>query len=80
MNSTNPTGRSRFTPLQVLSRGYECSFICDKGLTKNRGFAEIGYRWQPHILTEIGYLNQFVNTANINRVNHILSLNLFLEF
>ena len=51
-----------------------------QGFDQNRGFAGIGYRWQSHILTEIGYLNQFVNTANTDRMNHILSLNLFLDF
>jgi hypothetical protein len=51
-----------------------------QGFDQNRGFAGIGYRWQPQILTEIGYLNQFINTATTDRMNHILSLNLFLDF
>lgn len=29
---------------------------------------------------EIGYLNQYINTAGTNRMNHILSLNVFLDF
>ncbi|MEK7349240.1 MAG: DUF2490 domain-containing protein, partial [Nitrospirota bacterium] len=45
-----------------------------QGLDQNRGFAGIGYRWQPHILTEIGYLNQYVNLRNTDLMNHILSL------
>lgn len=51
-----------------------------QGFDQNRGFAGIGYRWQPQILTEIGYLTQYINTANTDRMNHILSLNLFLDF
>lgn len=51
-----------------------------KGFDQNRGFAGLGYRWQPHILTEIGYLNQFICTASTDRMNHILSLNVFLDF
>lgn len=51
-----------------------------QGFDQNRGFAGLGYRWQPQILTEIGYLNQYINTANTDRMNHILSLNLFLDF
>jgi hypothetical protein len=51
-----------------------------QGFDQNRGFAGIGYRWTPVILTEVGYLNQYINTANTDRMNHILSLNLFLDF
>ena len=51
-----------------------------QGFDQNRGFAGLGYRWQPHILTEIGYINQYINTANTDPMNHILSLNLFLDF
>lgn len=51
-----------------------------QGFDQNRGFAGIGYRWQSHILTEIGYLNQYINAVNTDRMNHILSLNLFLDF
>ena len=51
-----------------------------QGFDQNRGFAGIGYRWTPQILTEVGYLNQYINTANTDRMNHILSLNLFLDF
>ena len=51
-----------------------------QGFDQNRGFVGLGYRWQPQILTEIGYLNQYINTANTDRMNHILSLNVFLDF
>lgn len=51
-----------------------------KGFDQNRGFTGLGYRWHPNVLIEIGYLNQYINTANTDRMNHILSLNLFLDF
>lgn len=51
-----------------------------EGFDQNRVFAGIGYRWHPSILTECGYMNQYIHTANIDRMNHILSLNLFLDF
>ncbi len=51
-----------------------------QGFDQNRGFAGLGYRWTPQILSEVGYLNQYINTANTDRMNHILSLNLFLDF
>jgi uncharacterized protein DUF2490 len=51
-----------------------------QGFDQNRGFTGLGYRWSPHILTEIGYINQYVHTVSIDRMNHILSLNVFLDF
>ena len=50
-----------------------------QGFDQNRGFAGIGYRLHPAILTEVGYINQYINTSNTDRMNHILSLNLFLD-
>jgi len=51
-----------------------------QGFDQNRGFSGLGYRLNPHLLTEIGYLNQFISTAKFDRLNHILSLNVFLDF
>jgi hypothetical protein len=51
-----------------------------QGHDQNRGFVGIGNRFSPNILTEIGYMNQFIQTAQADRMNHILSLNLFLDF
>ena len=50
-----------------------------QGFDQNRGFAGLGYRWHPSVLVEIGYINQYINTSNTDRMNHILSLNLFLD-
>lgn len=51
-----------------------------QGFDQNRGFAGIGYRVQPPILIEIGYMNQYINKANVDSMNHVLSVSLFLDF
>lgn len=50
-----------------------------QGFDQNRGFAGVGYRLRSPVLMEIGYINQYVNTAGADRMNHILSVNLFLN-
>ncbi|OQW34380.1 MAG: hypothetical protein A4E20_11270 [Nitrospira sp. SG-bin2] len=51
-----------------------------QGFDQNRGFAGIGYRVQPPVLIEIGYMNQYINKSTLDNMNHVLSLNLFLDF
>lgn len=51
-----------------------------QGFDQNRGFTGIGYRFTPIILTEVGYINQYINTTTRDRMNHILSINLYLDF
>lgn len=51
-----------------------------QGFDQNRGFAGIGYRVLPPVLVEIGYMNQYINKSTLDNMNHILSLNLFLDF
>ncbi|MBH0178189.1 MAG: DUF2490 domain-containing protein [Nitrospira sp.] len=51
-----------------------------QGFDQNRGFAGVGYRVLPPVLVEIGYMNQYINRATIDGMNHILSVNLFLDF
>lgn len=53
-----------------------------QGFDQNRGFVGVGYRYSPEIMTEIGYMNQYIQTqpgAN-DRLNHILSVTVFLDF
>ena len=53
-----------------------------QGLDQNRGFVGIGYRYSPEIMTEIGYMNQYIQTqpgAN-DRMNNLLSVTVFLDF
>ena len=51
-----------------------------QGFDQNRGFTGIGYRFTPIILMEVGYLNQYINTTTRDRMNHILSINMYLDF
>jgi hypothetical protein len=51
------------------------------GLDQNRGFVGIGYRFSSEIKTEIGYMNQYIqtHTAANDRLNNILSVTLFFD-
>ena len=51
------------------------------GLDQNRGFVGIGYRFTPEIKTEIGYMNQYIQThsAANDRLNNIISATLFFD-
>lgn len=51
-----------------------------RGFDQNRAFAGIGYRWNSNVVTEFGYMNQYINTTTTDRMNHIVSLNVFLDF
>jgi Protein of unknown function (DUF2490) len=55
--------------------------VSHQGLDQNRGFVGIGYRFTPEIKTEIGYLNQYIEThTNANdRMNNIFSVWLFFD-
>lgn len=52
------------------------------GFRQNRVFAGLGYRLDPgkHIAFEAGYLNQWFDRRNEDRMIHALSLNLFLNY
>lgn len=50
------------------------------GLDQNRAFLGIGSKLNQYTRVEIGYLNQFIDSSPNNQMNHILSLNLFLNF
>ncbi|NIO04570.1 MAG: DUF2490 domain-containing protein [Proteobacteria bacterium] len=55
----------------------------DSGFDQNRVFAGFGWHFGPsrHIRAAIGYLNQFVHkTSADDEINHILSINLLLNF
>lgn len=49
------------------------------GFDQNRAFLGVGYRRSPDapVRTEVGYLNQLVNTRGRDEMNHILSVNFF---
>jgi hypothetical protein len=53
----------------------------DHGLDQNRAFAGIGYNFDEHVKTEIGYMNQYIHKTNApDRMDHILSVNLLLNY
>jgi hypothetical protein len=60
--------------------GTDWSVLASKqGFDQNRGFAGIGYRFTPIVLMEVGYMNQYINTTTRDRMNHILSINLYID-
>lgn len=53
------------------------------GFDQNRVFGGFAYKFNPTVTGEIGYLNQYLNRRNSSRLDsmqHILSVNLFLNF
>ena len=55
----------------------------DSGLDRNRIFVGLG--WNPssvrYFKAEVGYLNQFIyNASGTDRIDHLLSVNVFLNF
>lgn len=57
------------------------NYGADDGFDQNRAFAGIGYNFDKHIKTEIGYMNQFIRKANNpDRMDNILSVNLYLNY
>ncbi|MCX8048282.1 MAG: DUF2490 domain-containing protein [Methylohalobius sp.] len=50
------------------------------GFDQNRAFLGIGWQPVPTTRIEAGYLNQFLDLPTLDRVNHIVSLNLFFNF
>lgn len=53
-----------------------------KGFDQNRAFIGMGYDFDKEIKTEIGYMNQYINRplTSINRNDHILSINFYLNY
>jgi Protein of unknown function (DUF2490) len=55
------------------------------GISQNRLFLGLGWKFGSSTRSgpaslEVGYLNQFINRPRVDRMNHILSINLFLNF
>ena len=51
-----------------------------RGKDQNRVFLGASYTFNSNTSIESGYLNQFVNTRNIDRMNHVLATTLKLNF
>ena len=52
----------------------------NRGNDQNRAFLGINWAFTPSASIETGYLNQYVNTRNIDRVNHVVATTLRLSF
>ncbi|MDO9139298.1 MAG: DUF2490 domain-containing protein [Methylobacter sp.] len=53
----------------------------DNGFDQNRLFVGIGYAFDAHAKTEIGYMNQYINKLKgPHALNHILSVNFYLNY
>jgi len=53
----------------------------DDGFDQNRVFAGLGYNYDKNTRTEIGYMNQYIRKAAApDRMSHILSVNLYLNY
>jgi hypothetical protein len=50
------------------------------GFDQNRLFAGVGYVFNPHAKVEAGYLNQYVNSTPIDKMNHVLTGTVSLSF
>lgn len=53
-----------------------------RGFRQNRVFAGPGFRLDraQHVTLEAGYLNQWIDRRNEDRLNHVLSFNLFFNY
>jgi hypothetical protein len=51
-----------------------------RGIDQNRAFVGLDWIPNPGATLEVGYLNQFINTRNIDRENHVLSTSLKFNF
>lgn len=51
-----------------------------RGNDQNRAFLGANWAFTPSTSIEMGYINQYVNTRNIDRMNHILATTLRLNF
>ncbi len=51
------------------------------GFDQNRAFAGVGYQFDEHIRTEVGYMNQYIyRDTTDDFVNHVLSISLLLNY
>ena len=51
-----------------------------RGNDQNRAFLGVNWAFTPSASIETGYLNQYVNTRNTDRLNHVLATTLRLNF
>nr|WP_305908610.1 DUF2490 domain-containing protein [Methylomarinum sp. Ch1-1]MDP4521454.1 DUF2490 domain-containing protein [Methylomarinum sp. Ch1-1] len=53
----------------------------DNGFDQNRAFVGLGFQMDKQVRTEFGYINQYIRKPSANdAMNHIISLNVFMNF
>jgi|SRR5687768_412419 hypothetical protein len=55
-------------------------WIPRRGLDNNRFFTGLGYAFNKNVSTEIGYMNHYIIRRGANLMDHVLSVNLFLNY
>lgn len=50
------------------------------GFDQNRGFLGLGYVVTRRLRIEMGYLNQYIDGATVDRLNHVFSTTVALTF
>lgn len=56
------------------------NYGADDGFDQNRAFGGIGYNFNKNIKTELGYMNQYIRKLGPDQMDHILSVNLYLNY
>ena len=79
---TFDAGQDIFSPEAFFDLN-DTDWGADSGFAQNRFFAGLAWKFDPewHTTVEVGYLNQFLrDRSDDDSMNHILSMNLFLDF
>ncbi len=59
----------------------QTNYGADDGFDQNRIFGGIGYNFDQHIRTEVGYMNNYFRKLNRpDRMDHCLAVSLFLNY
>lgn len=56
------------------------AWVTRKGIDQNRLFLGVNWKWDAQMNGDIGYMNQYVNSRNLDQENHILMTTLRLNF
>jgi hypothetical protein len=86
VKATTPLGADGETFLSVWDEAFfdldDTDWGQRQGFRQNRVFAGLGWFLDParrHSI-EVGYLNQWIDRADEDRLNHVLSINFFMTF
>lgn len=55
-------------------------WVARRGIDNNRAFFGVGYSFNKNVSTELGYMNHYIVRRGANLMDHILAVNLFLNF